>query len=337
MPQSVLLTGVTGFIAKRIALDLLEAGYTVRGSLRNASREAEVRAALGLHLSDGDLLKRLHFVELDLTSEDGWDAALAEVDALVHTASPFPMAQPRDEHQVIGPAVEGTRRALNAARKAGTRRVVLTSSMVAVMSRDMPSGEPLTEEDWTDPRHPSANAYVKSKTAAERAAWKIAAGAPDMELVVINPGLVVGTPLDEHYGTSLAVIERLLAAKDPAQPDIGFPVVDLRDVSALHVAALSRDEMVGYRHLAAESFWTMPQLAALFAERYPDRGIATRVAPKPLLRLVGLFDRSVASIVPLVGRRYDIDTGPTRARAGWDFIPARDALLASAAYLTHQD
>lgn len=96
MPGPVLLTGVTGFIAKRIALDLLNAGYYVRGSMRSLKRGDEVRAAVRPHLIDPEAIHRLSFVELDLTGDAGWRQALDGMEALVHTASPFPMAQPKD-------------------------------------------------------------------------------------------------------------------------------------------------------------------------------------------------------------------------------------------------
>ncbi|MEL6798654.1 MAG: NAD-dependent epimerase/dehydratase family protein [Pseudomonadota bacterium] len=202
MPQTVLLTGVTGFIAKRIALDLLNAGHTVRGSLRSAARADEVRDALRPHLTDPTALNRLSFVELDLNSDTGWDAALQGTDALMHTASPFPMAQPKDENDIIRPAVDGTLRALRAAQKAGVTRVILTSSVVAIEATDVGT-RPYTPDDWSDPTHPKSNAYYKSKTLAERAAWDFVANHPEMQLTTVNPALVLGTPMDANYGTSL--------------------------------------------------------------------------------------------------------------------------------------
>jgi dihydroflavonol-4-reductase len=135
MPKLVVLTGITGFIAKRIALDLLEAGYAVRGSLRSAGRADEVRNALRPRLSDPAALDQLSFVELDLGRDDGWAEAMEGADALFHTASPFPMAQPKDENEIIKPAVDGTLRALRAAQSAGVTRVVLTSSVVAIEAK----------------------------------------------------------------------------------------------------------------------------------------------------------------------------------------------------------
>ncbi|MEL6609798.1 MAG: NAD-dependent epimerase/dehydratase family protein [Pseudomonadota bacterium] len=329
MTKTVLLTGITGFIAKRIAKDLLDAGYAVRGSLRNKDRADEVRTVV----ATPETQENLSFVELDLGSDDGWDAAMSGVDVLMHTASPFPMNNPKNEDDLIRPAVDGTLRALRAAQAAGAQRVVLTSSMVAIMHVDRPDGHLYTVADWTDTDHPTAGAYVKSKTLAERAAWDFVGDHPEMVLTTVNPGLVTGTPMDAKFGTSLALIERILAGKDPMQPNIGLPIVDLEDVSRLHVDAIARPETGGHRVMAADSYWTLPQVAEMLAEAYPDRKIGTKVAPKWLLRVLGLFDGTVRGVLPSIGFFTPINNSATRTLYGQDFIPARDSLLATARYL----
>ncbi|MGV6840729.1 MAG: NAD-dependent epimerase/dehydratase family protein [Planktomarina sp.] len=327
MSKTVLLTGITGFIAKRIAFDLLQKGYTVKGSLRSERRKDEVLAALS-----GVDTSRLSFVSLDLTSDDGWDTAMDGVDVLMHTASPFPMASPKDENEIIRPAVDGTLRAVKAAQKAGVNRVVLTSSMVAIMHVDRPDGHKFGPSDWTDLSHPTSSAYVKSKTMAEKAAWDFVAQHPEMSLTTIHPGVVWGTPMDRHFGTSLELVERILSAKDPMQPNIGFPVVDVKDVSALHIAAMENDTTAGQRIIASESHWMMPNLAQVLADAYPDRKIKTKIAPKFLLRLMGLFDPAIKTVVPLVGRDIEIDNSSGHALLG-EFVDAKTSMLASADYV----
>lgn len=335
MPESrhIFLTGITGFIAKRIAADLLVAGHRITGSLRSPDRGEEVRAAVTPHLA-GPPGDRLRFVTLDLTRDAGWHEAMAGVDVLIHTASPFPLVQPKDPEALIRPAVDGTLRALRAAQAAGVTRVILTSSMAAVMHTGKPATR-LTEADWTDPASPTATAYDRSKTLAERAAWDFAAE-HGLDLTSVNPGLVVGRPLDRHYGTSLRVIERLMSGKDPAVPNFGLPVVDLADVSALHLAALDRPETVGKRLVGAERFMMAPDIARLLSEAYPDRRIATRIAPKPLLRLLALVDPSVRTVLPSLGLRLTIDDSATRALTGITPRPAPEAILDSAAFLAQQ-
>ena len=170
----VLITGASGYIGKHITLQLLNQGYEVRASVRKLSKADEVRNAVKPHLIDSSNLDtRLTFVELDLEKDAGWDVALSGIDVLMHTASPFPIASPKDENDLIRPAVDGTLRALKAAKKAGVKRVILTSSNASVYGRDLPAGKTEYDETmWTDVTHPiGRQAYTKSKTLAEQAAW----------------------------------------------------------------------------------------------------------------------------------------------------------------------
>ena len=167
----VLLTGASGYIGKHILLQLLNQGYDVRASVRSLSKAQEVRDAVRTHLfNDGALEKNLTFVELDLEKDSGWDAALKDIDVLMHTASPFPLSSPKDENDLIRPAVDGTLRALKAAKSSGVKRVILTSSMAAIYGRELDAGVSEYDETmWTDVTHPvGRGAYTKSKTLAEK-------------------------------------------------------------------------------------------------------------------------------------------------------------------------
>lgn len=331
--QTILLTGITGFIAKRIALDLLNGGYDVVGSLRRMDRADEVREALCPLLPDPAALDRLRFVQLDLLKDNGWENAMEGVEAVVHTASPFPGDIPKDPDALIRPAVDGALRALRAAHAKGVRRVVLTSSCAAMMNRPFPPGHTLTEADWTDPDSPMATPYDRSKTLAERAAWDFVAEHPTMQLTTINPGLVLGTPLDRHYGTSLAVVERVLNGQIPAVPDIGLPVVDLSNVSAMHLAALRRPETIGNRYLAADAWVPLIDLARELASAYPDRKIPTRRAPKLLIRLAALWDSTARVALPTLGRHLDLSNRRAHEDMGITFTPWRMSLRDSADFL----
>lgn len=329
MSHHVFLTGVTGFIAKRIALDLLTAGHSVTGSLRSVTRADEVRDAIGPYLADPAALDRLSFVELDLTRDDGWDDALKGADVLMHTASPFPMASPKNAGDVIRPAVDGTLRALKAAHGAGVARVVLTSSVVAIEANDLPN--PQTSANWSDIDHPRATPYYQSKTLAERAAWDFVKRHPEILLTTINPSLVLGTPLDAHYGTSLSLIERIMAGKDPALPPFGFGIVDVKDVSALHIAAMDRVDSIGGRYIASGGSMMMPAIGAHLKSLYPDRRIPTRQAPRWLLQSLALFDPSIRMILPQLGHMPKFDTTASTRDLGVTFTPATVALERAAA------
>ena len=246
--EHVLVTGASGFIAKHVVRELLDAGYRVRGSVRSAARRQEVADAVRPNLADpADLDNRLTCV--DLERDEGWDEAMEGVDVLMHTASPLPFEQPDNEEEIIRPAVDGTLRALKAAHRTGVKRVIMTSSSAAIANGELePGREAHDERDWTDLSDPRATPYVKSKTLAERAAWDyVEKNAPEIGLTTINPVFVLGPPLDGTLGTSMKVVQRLLRAKDPMLPNFGFATVDVRDIAAMHVKALARPETVGRR------------------------------------------------------------------------------------------
>ncbi len=329
MTETVLLTGISGFIAKHVALKFLRAGYAVRGTLRRLDRAEEVRAALRPHL-EAAALDRLSFVVADLETDAGWDAAMAGVSAVVHTASPFPIAQPKDEQQLIRPAVEGTLRVLKAAKAAGVVRVVLTSSTAAVINEAKHGLQ--DESDWCDPATPGVSAYSRSKTLAERAAWDFATR-EGMKLTVINPGFVLGPPLDGHFGSSVSVVRRILRGRDPMLPLIGFICVDVRDVADMHLRAVQRLVTVGKRYLGAAGSMTMPDMGLVLRQAYPGRRIPTMVAPKFVLRFLGLFDPQIRAILPSVGYLAEVSNARARADMGMEFIAPADALRATAEWL----
>ena len=334
--MTVLVTGATGFIAKHVVLELLNAGHRVVGSLRTESRCGEVRDAVQPHLSSADDVDpRLRFVTLDLNNDSGWAEAMSGVDVLMHTASPLPMKQPRDENELVRPAVEGTLRALRTAHTAGIRRVVLTSSTAAVTHR--PPGlekDDFNESDWSDPSWTGISPYTKSKTLAERAAWNFVENeAPDMQLTAINPCLVLGRPLDDFYGTSLRVVERLLRGRDPLLPKVGMGIVDVADVARMHVRAMTAAGAPGKRLIGAAEFMWIAEIAEILKAAYPERRIPLRTAPDFVIRLAGLFDRSIRSIVPLLGRRQGLDNSRARALLDMDFIPAAESVREAGRYI----
>jgi len=333
----VLLTGASGYIGKHITLRMLRDGYDVRASVRSAAKQGEVRDAMVAHLPKGfDLAKKLSFVELDLESDAGWDAAISGVDVLVHSASPFPIASPKDENDLIRPAVEGTLRALRAAHAAGVKRVILTSSVAAIYGNDLPAGKSEFDETmWSDVNHPVGRvAYTKSKTLAERAAWDyIAAEAPELELTTINPVLVAGAPLDKHFGSSVSVVERILNGKDPMLPDLSFSIVDVADVAAMHVIAIDKDAAKGQRFVASAGSRTFVQIAQAIKSAFPNRKITTTQAPNFLMRFLALFDGEIRAVLPTLGKHIGVSSRQAQKVLGINFIPIEDSLVATAHYL----
>lgn len=323
----VLLTGASGFVARHILEVLLGQGHSVRASVRSPARAEDLRATL-----TGDQRDRVSFVTLDLTRDNGWTDAARGCSAIIHTASPFPLAQPKDEGDLIRPAVDGTLRALRAARDGGVGRVVLTSSIAAITSSTLPQGRSLHDErDWTDPAHPTASAYVRSKMLAERAAWDFVRDeAPELALTALNPGFILGPFRGDHVGSSVGLVQRLLRGKDPMLPRFGFPVVDVRDVAQAHVAALSRPQTRGNRYvLSAGSLW-FADMGRILKSAHPERKIPTRTAPDLLIRALALFDGELRTAVRLLGVCDQLDTSAARRDLGIEFIAPDDALRATA-------
>jgi dihydroflavonol-4-reductase len=329
MGETVVLTGISGFIAKHIALKLLASGHSVRGSLRDVSRAGEVRAALGPHL-DNSGLGRLSFVQLDLTRDDNWGAAMAGATALIHRASPFPIANPIDEDDLIRPAVEGTRRAIAAAGAAGVKRVIFTSSVVAII--DTYKRGMQDETDWCNLDAPDTTAYAKSKTLAERAAWELSAP-HGIALTTINPGLVIGPPLDGHFGSSISIVARLLRGRDPMLPMVSFSCVDVRDVAEAHLRALERPQTAGRRIPCTAGVMSMPDMARVLKAAYPARKITRRVAPKFVLRLLAMFDPDIRAILPSLRQAHHVSNARARKDLDMRFISPDGALRASAEWL----
>lgn len=333
MYQKVFVTGASGYIARHILALLIEQGIPVRGSVRSAKRGDETRDALAAHLGREVSMAELEFVTLDLTQDDGWGDALEGCDALMHTASPFPMNPPKDEAALITPAVEGTLRALRAAQDAGIERVILTSSIVSIISQYpiLPS-QTFSEDDWSNTDSPVIAAYAKSKTLAERAAWDFVQGT-DLKLTVINPSMVQGTPIGEDFGTSVALIRRMMTGADPMTADLMFEVVSVRDVADMHVRALKDDATVGERFIAASAPMRLPDMAKLLKQAYPNRKVRTMVAPKWMFAILALVDGSMAQVKPTLGTAQYCDNAKAKRVMGMEFEPVEPLILETAAYV----
>ena len=334
---TVLLTGASGYIGKHVTLRLLNQGFKVRASVRKLAKSVEVRNAVSPYLLDSSNLdSRLTFVELNLDSDSGWDEALDGIDVLVHTASPFPLETPKDENELIRPAVDGTLRALNAAKKSGVKRVILTSSMAAIYGCDLPEGvESYDETFWTDTNHPVGRvAYTKSKTLAEQAAWDfVRVHAPEIALTTINPVLVLGAPLDRNFGSSISLVERILKGKDPMLPDLKFAIVDVRDVAEMHVSAIETEATKGERILASSETKSFIEIAKLLKTTYPKSKAKTLQAPTLLIKLLSIFDDSIKTILPQIGKPMSISGAKAKQLLGINFIPAEITIKESAEYL----
>jgi nucleoside-diphosphate-sugar epimerase len=312
MGETVVVTGGTGFVARWAIAGLLERGYTVRATVRDASRAFPVRDPA------------LSFRVADLTGDAGWDEAVGGADYVLHIASPLGGS---GERSLIEAARDGTRRVLRAATRAGVRRVVLTSSTAACTRSD---GTPGDESVWSDPAGPGVNAYRRSKILAERAAWDfMAAAGGRTELATVLPGAIFGPVPDRGQLGSAGLIKRMLDGRLPGTPRVGFSIVDVRDLAALHIAAMTAPEAAGERFIAAGEFRWMREIARTLRDGLGERAarVPRRDLPDLAVRALALASPDLRSITPLLGRRRAFSAAKAAAVLGFTPRPPATTIL----------
>lgn len=325
--KTVLVTGGSGYLGGWCVVELLRRGYRVRTTVRDLAREAEVRATVGAQVDAGD---RLTVLAADLLDDAGWGDAVNGCDYVLHVASPFPPAQPKDPDELIVPARDGTLRVLGASLDAGVDRIVVTSSVAAISGSGKPvHGRPLDEQDWSDPDNPKLSPYARSKTIAERAAWDFMAerGATE-KLATINPGAIIGPVLNDDRSFSLQAIERLLGGM-PGLPRIGFSFVDVRDVADLEIRAMTAPEAGGERFVAVTTFQWMADIATVLRSRMGEAAakVPSRSIPNFVVRGMAIFDPGVRSIVGQLGRKTEASSEKARGHLGWSPRPIDETIV----------
>lgn len=322
MTETVLVTGGTGFVASWCIVELLQRGFAVRTTVRSLSKEQAVRAAISTAIDPGD---RLTFFAADLTSDVGWDAAVAGCDYVLHVASPLGWDNPKDPDALIVPAREGALRVLRAATQAAVKRVVLTSACAAA-SPPLASADSMNDETlWTDPENGQLNAYQKSKTLAERAAWQFMRDYHGpTTLTTILPGAVFGPVLSAENLGSVQVIGRLLQGRLPGNPRLGFEVVDVRDLADVHIRAMTEAQAAGQRFIAAGSFMWMTDISKTLHSKLgrAARKVPTRTLPDFVLRLLSAFDPMLREVTPRLGRKHLHTSEKAQRLLGWQQRPA---------------
>lgn len=327
----VLVTGASGFVGKWTVIELLRAGFSVRGTVRSESKADAVRAAVTDQLGD-EALTRLSFARADLMRDDGWGKAMAGVDAICHVAAQILGIEPRDPQEVIGPAVEGTERVLRHAVVAGVKRVVMTSSIATVgYGHGHTTGKrTYTEEHFTQLDAMKFTwAYCIGKTKAEQSAWALARS-EGLELTTIHPGAILGPAIDSDASISLGMVTGLLEGSTPAMPSNGFSVIDVRDVAALHVAALLNDASIGHRYLATSDYVPFPEVGSILAAAYPDRNITQKIVPDWIIKLLARMGGPTRQIINDIGNEKHFSREKGEGLLGRRFISGKDAILAAA-------
>jgi nucleoside-diphosphate-sugar epimerase len=330
--STILVTGGTGFVGSHCILQALAAGHQVRTTVRNLNREEDVRTML--EIGGAKPGERLSFIAADLENDAGWREAVAGCDYVLHVASPFPANVPKDENELIVPAREGALRVLRAARDAGVKRVVLTSSFAAIGYGHKLQTTTFTETDWTDPNAEDVLPYQKSKAIAERAAWDfIAREGGALELSVINPVGIFGPVLGPDYSTSILFVQRMMDGAVPGLPRLYFGAVDVRDVADLHLRAMTDPAAKGERFLAvAGDFISALDFAKILKTRMGSsaKRVPTRQLPDWLIRAVALFDPAVKQILPELGKKKNATNEKARRMLAWSPRSNEESIVATA-------
>jgi dihydroflavonol-4-reductase len=333
--KKVLLTGVSGFLGSHTAIQLLEKGYEVTGTLRSMKRAGEIRELVARHTSKVGSLK---FAEADLLDGQIWNELTRGIDFVQHIASPFPRELPRHEDELIRPAREGALNVLKAASANGVKRVVLVSSIAAVMygrEKEKRSGT-YNESNWTDVTNRSdTTPYYRSKTLAERAAWDfIANDKSGMELVTVCPGAILGPVLESDFGTSANMVIKMLDGSMPAFPKLGFEIVDVRSVADLLIRAMELPQAANQRFMATAGYISFAEIAAILRKAYPTRRIPSMSVPSFLVVLLSMFDKTLKPILADLGATRTADHSKALHMLQWQPIPNEEAVLSCARSVT---
>jgi nucleoside-diphosphate-sugar epimerase len=333
----VLVTGGSGFIASHLILQLLQKGYRVRTTVRNLSREPAVRTALATAGAPSDTDTRLSFFAADLGSDNGWADAVQGCVYVHHVASPFPLELPKHEDDLIIPARDGTLRVLRAARDAGVKRVVLTSSFAAIgYGWSTARKDIFTEKDWSiidSSQGVTVPPYPKSKVIAERAAWDfMESHGGDMQLAVINPGGVFGPVLGKEVTTSVQIIKKLMDGTMAfGCPQITLGIVDVRDIADLHIRAMLDPNAKGERFLgvADQGVLSFLDIARIIKAKRPEHAkkVGTVQLPNLLLRVAAMFDVSIRQMLPELGRLMQISNDKAKNRLEWAPRSTEESIL----------
>ena len=320
----VLVTGGSGYLAGFVIVHLLSAGRSVRATIRNLGREAEVRAVLQRRAPT----ERLSFCAADLLTDAGWDRAVEGAAGIIHVASPMPVREYRRQ-DLEAPARGGVRRVMQAATRAGVGRIVMTSSTAAAS----PSGPGRADDaTWTDPSLKALSDYARSKTLAERDAWALAeASGGALTLTTILPAMVMGPVLSPDVSGSLELPLRMLTGRLPLSPRVSFCGVDVRDAAELHVRALADAGVAGRRIIAATAPLWLREVAQTLKDRLGAQAskVSTREAPDWLVRAMGLVNSDARFMAADLGRRTTYDSAPAEVLLGRPLRAFEDAITAA--------
>eukprot|EP00468_Gymnochlora_sp_CCMP2014_P012290 CAMPEP_0167752608 /NCGR_PEP_ID=MMETSP0110_2-20121227/7235_1 /TAXON_ID=629695 /ORGANISM="Gymnochlora sp., Strain CCMP2014" /LENGTH=366 /DNA_ID=CAMNT_0007638247 /DNA_START=94 /DNA_END=1194 /DNA_ORIENTATION=- len=330
--ERVLVTGANGFIASHIVNDLLKEGKVlVRGTVRNPKNPKKTKFLKELKGAE----ERLELVALDLlkSSPEEFKAVVEGCDYVLHTASPFPMNSPKDENELIKPAVEGTLGVLKACEGVkSVKRVVVTSSCVAIAYGHLGEiKEKYNEDTWTEVKNLRPDeAYTKSKTLAERAAWDFMKEKKrHFTLTTVNPSLVIGPSVSPNPGTSLDIIKMIMTKGFPMLPNMSIGLVDVRDVSLSHILAMRSAEAAGKRIVNSAEELSFADMAETLQKEFTPMGYTPTSSKMPyaLVWVGAIFSGQMRSMKLSWGKPFNVDGSNVTKILGVKYRDARQAVI----------
>ncbi|CAN1266556.1 Cinnamoyl-CoA reductase 1 [Linum perenne] len=259
--ESVCVTGGSGCIGSWLVSLLLDRGYTVHATVKNLNDEKETKHLLALKGAEA----LLHLHQIDLLDYDSIAAAVDGCAGVFHLASP---------KQLLDPAIKGTMNVLTASKEKGVKRVVVTSSISAITpSPNWPADVVKAEDCWTDVEYCKQNGlwYPLSKTLAEKAAWEFSKE-KGLDVVVVNPGTVMGPAIPPTLNASMLMILRLLQGCTETYKDFFMGSVHFKDVALAHIMVYENPSAAG-RHLCVEAISHYGDFVAKVAELYPEYNV----------------------------------------------------------------
>ena len=331
MPEKILVTGVSGWIAKHTTIELLNKGYEVLGTVRNNNLIDQTKETISEHAP----IEKLKFVKLDLLKDEGWNEAAEGCKYIMHIASPFPMKVSNDRESLLPVAVDGTLRVLNAGLNAGAEQIIKTSSIVA-MFRKPNRTNPYTfgEKDWTDENWiEGVNDYFLSKTKAERIAWELMESKGlKKKFTTINPGGVFGDALDKKGGTSIEYVRQFMAGKFPGAPKFAVLISDVKDIAKAHVACIGNNKVGGRRLIVGKEVKKLVELSQLMAEAMPEyaKKLPKKELPNFMVKLISYLDSSAKMMIPDLEIVMQTDTKYAEELLGFEFKPAKGCIVENA-------
>lgn len=324
---TVLVTGANGFIGLNTVLRLLQLGYHVRATIRKDAHKKNILETLSKQVDTG----KLEFLIVDLVKDEGWLFAVQGCDFVIHTASPYPAENPKDENELLIPARDGTLRVFKFAQMEGVKRVVMLSTIGAIFDGHEGENRTFDENDWSD-LNKTRLMYHKSKTVAERAAWdfiKSDENKSGMEMVSINPSNVFGPVLDGHHHTATEWYRTIMRAEVPGVARTQIDFVDVRDLVEVLVKALTEPAAAGRRFICNGASIPLLEFADILHDHFSNRGyrIPNRILPDFMIRLLGLVIPKVKAVAGQLNWKYAFSTENVRHVFGWQPYPYKQTII----------